>query len=199
MLHGIELNHSSAPCCSRRTSRLQTEESREPITPQGLWWNLIKKFVGKLILTKHKGHADAAVAVNWTWQWGKSIRQRCVCACVCEAVFVSSRTIRVPSDCVYYHRGPKWSARINIQGRNTHTPSNASLSRTRTQVRDNTQYMQTRTKQAYIKEQQVLLSHTHSPNLPYAFPWSQAPRLHAFSLTLSLSLYVCVILFILFI
>lgn len=69
-LHCFELNHCS------------TKQWMHRAAPRGLWWNLIKKFVGKLILTKHKGHADAAEAFNWSWQWGKFICQHCVDLCL---------------------------------------------------------------------------------------------------------------------
>lgn len=80
MLHCFELNHCS-PLQETNTAA-PNSECTEPIAPRGLWWNLIKKFVGKLILTKHKGHADAAEAINWSWQWGKFICQHCVDLCL---------------------------------------------------------------------------------------------------------------------
>ena len=165
----------TAPCCSRRTSQHQTEESREPITPQGLWWNLIKKFVGKLILTKHKGHADAAVAVNWTWQWGKSTRQHCVYACVCVCVSVCVWScVRVKQDnqsplrlCVLSPR-TEMKCQDKHPGeeppRPTHTPSNASLSRARTQVWDTdcTIYVNTHKTGLYKGKSGTLITHTIS-------------------------------------
>lgn len=85
--HNKQENTSfTAPYSRKQTSQHQPVECTEPITPQGLWWNLIKKFVGKLILTKHKGHADATVAVNWTWQWGQVHSSAlCVKLCSCRA------------------------------------------------------------------------------------------------------------------